>query len=601
MKRVSLLAPVLLGTLVAVTGLGIIGCSLPLASEDVVDNACTSDDECGAGGVCVATGSEIGRVCGSSHAELGDVILEVRSTTIGGTASFVFTDKLTLNGDLVAGVVPSVHLDVPPSASFTGRTFADESLTPECAAVDGSVPATVELRNSTSLSSFTTFSTTLTGQTLAEAGTPVPSFRFAIDAPPGIYDVYVSPQPMATGCAAPPPRLYKNIELASDVAKIDFTPPTDEPLHLGGTLKVPADVSLDGWFLEIVDPKYGKIISESAPLSNPLAGQDTVPITGADGSLDGLRYYFTDQALLRLRDADGSLSVHWALGALDFDGDGVVELDLRDLVATPMPLAATVIDAGGNFVSNAHVTLRSVSLTGDANNNAVYRATADTDASGQIEVHVVPGKYAVTIVPSQPGAATFYGEWVVTKDGGNGKGFQLEAQPVLTGSVYNPLGGVIASASVVVTPSLEGANDYFTLALGEPAAVTRELSAELDASGAFDMLVDPGSVDITVRPSSEAGFPWIVVPRALVLPTAQEPVHDLGTLDIPPPVVVRGSVTSPTGTVPLAVVRAWLSSDPALGSKGPLVQIGEAITDDTGSFFLPLPPSITQAAPKSAH
>ncbi|HTJ84031.1 MAG TPA: Ig-like domain-containing protein, partial [Polyangiaceae bacterium] len=542
---------------------------------------------------------DAGKVCGSKHAELGAVILEVRSTTLGGTASFVFPDALTLSGDIAGGRVPEVDLEVPPTASFTGRTFAEVDTPAACAAADGSVPATVELRDSTSLSSYSTFSTELSGQTVAEPGSPIAAHRFAIDAPPGVYDVYIAPQAMAEGCTPPPPRLYKGVEVPADVSTVEFTAPDDSPLRLGGTLVVPPDVSLDGWFLEIVDPKYGKIISESAPLATPTAGEDTVPIIGADGAPEGIRYYFTEQALLRLRDADGSLSVHWALGALDFDGDGIVKLDLRDLVATPMPLAATIIDADGNFVPGAHVTLRSVTLTGDANNNAVYRATADTDASGQIEVRLVPGTYAVTIVPSVPGAATFYGDWVVTKDGGNGKGFQLAAQPQLGGTVHNPLGGILSDAPVVVTPALEGSTDYFTLALGEPAAVTRELSSSLDATGSFAMPVDPGNVDVSVRLPADAGFPWIVVPRTQVLPSEQEPVHDLGTLEVPTPVVVRGAVTSPTGAISLGVVRAWLAVDPTLGASGPLVQIGEVVTDDAGQFFLPLPPSITLPEPKS--
>ncbi len=570
--------------------LALSGCSVPFGTEDIVANRCTSNEECGAGSACVPAGDTMGNVCGATHAELGKVILEVRSTTLqGGTTSFVFADQLVLSGDFGDGVVPDLLLGVPPNAAFTGRTFADAGTPAECAAADGSVPAAVELRYASALA----FSTQLSGQTTAEPGDPVPaSHRFTVDAAPGIYDVYIAPQPSKESCSAPPPRLFRHVEIPSDVATVDFTAPDDPPFRLGGTLKVPADVSLEGWVLEIVDPTYGKVISDSAPLPALTTG-DTLPILGADGSAEGLRYYFTEQALLRLRDAKGSLSVHWALGAVDFDGDGVVVLDLRDLIATPMPLAATIIDADGKIVPSAHVTIRSQTLTGDANNNAVYRTTADSDADGTIQVRLVPGTYAVTIVPSTPGAAAFYGAWEVTQTGGNGKGFQLEAQPELIGSVATPEGGSIGFTPVVASPSQQNDADYFSLALGAPSAASRQLSTTLDADGAFSLLVDPGSIDVSVQVSPDTAYPWVVVPRSLVLPAAQEPFHDFGVLELPKPVVVRGTVSSPMGPVPLAVVRAWLSADGSGDPSSPVVQIGEVVTDEAGRFFLPLPPSIT--------
>ncbi len=558
--------------------LALAGCALPFENADVLfQNTCSASADCGAGAACVEVEAG-GSVCVARATDLGPVYLEVRTSHVSGSStSYLFQDKLVLQGSESGGIVRQVGLTLPPLARLGGSYVG---MGGPCAELDGSIPVRVELRTSQAAPGFENQVTVSSKQ---EGG----SHRFEVDVPPGTYDVYVVPSSEA-GCEGPPPRMFPGgLVVPEGVKAVEFAPRDEEVQELHGTIQVPQDETLEGWILEVVEPTYGKPVSKSFELSI-LSGADIVIPPD-----QGIEYHYTQNALIRLRDPEGDLTVHWLL-EVEASGTGEIQLNLRSLVATPEALSATVVDASGP-VAGATVTIQSDTLTGSANQNATYRLVTETDAQGVLQVSLVPGTYAVSVVPATPGVGTYFGTWTVTENaGGNGKGFEIPVQPVVRATVLTAGGQPAALAPVVVTPSLQGPSTYFHGVLEVPVPRPREFTGSLDASGRLVLPVDAGKVDLSVQVAPETWFPWVVLPRLVVQPAAQTPTLDLGGPVVPYPVLVRGTVASATSLGAPAVVRAWVPASSESGTAS-LVQVGATVTDEGGAFVLPLPPTVTSA------
>ena len=298
--------------------------------------------------------------------------------------------------------------------------------------------------------------------------------------------------------------------------------------------------------------------------------------------------------------------VHWKFDALDFDGDGDVDIELGDLIADQKALRATVLGPDERPVPAVDVTIKSISLTGGAGKNSSFRVSAQSDAAGVVDVALVPGTYQVILVPpdgdgaSTSGAAQLEDAWIVAEDAQCcGKTFVLEPRPLLTGSVRTASGEVVPAVPVLASPTLPGVRDYFSRALGALDVLPRQAAATTDASGLFAMPVDAGTYDVTVRAPSGTGHPWLVLPATVVAPVAQQPGAPLGSLLLPSPAVIVGEATLQTETgleiAAGAVVRAYLPlADAEDGAPARVVAIGEVVTGDDGRFELPLPPSIAR-------
>jgi hypothetical protein len=570
------------------------GCSVPFDEQPTnLYNRCTTDDDCPVG-VCLPTSA--GSMCASTQADLGAVLLEVRSPSglAGSTSSFVFEDAARLLGSYPQGALLQLELEVPPLAVLSGAMRTPGGPIEGCTGDDGSLPVRVEAR---ARSGFVGIEGSVyTGTSTLIAG----SHRFALELPIGTYDVHISPLAPAEGCSELllPPRLVSDVVVPAGVANVELEPPSELPSTLGGSLLVPTGGSVEGWTLEIVDPRYGLPLSRPLVLGVPTTTAETLPISEPGAS--ALQYTFTQSAVLRLRSVDGALAVHWSLAALDLDGDGEVELDLRDLIANPKSLVATVLDPSGAPVSAATVTVQSVVLTGDVNQNASFRVLAESDADGQLSVQLVPGTYAVSLVPAGGNAATLVTDWIITESTQCcGKTFQLPKRSRLGGEVLGLDGFGLADAAVFASPSLQEPVSYFSAALQPPPLLPRPTSAVADGSGRFELSVDPGMLDLSVRSDATTGYPWLVVPRLLVQGEATQPSLELGRLGLLAPAVLQGRVSSAGADVPRATVRAWLpvTTPNEGGGVVPLVQIGEAVADELGRFVLPVPPRITLSAP----
>lgn len=575
-------------------------CSLPLFDLAVeAKNTCSTDSDCGDG---VCTSVDGAKACVATSTDLGSVLVEVRpaADAKGNTVSHVFTDALSLSGAFPNGAIQSLDLNVPAKVSFSG-TVSAPAPDAMCTGVDGSVPAKVELH---SVSPFAGLNQTYT--TVAELD-GANAWRYALDVPAGIYDVYLKPTapPDRPDCAAEalPPRLVPNVDVTTHV---DFTVGSEAPARLSGSLLVPKDRSVAGWHLEIVDDKYGLVLSDSMELADPTDGTQTIQILGGAMGDDplGLRYYYTGNPIIRLRDTNGDLVVHWLLSGLDLDKDGVVELKLADLVADPIALSASVVDEGTHGVA-ASVTIESVLLSGMAKQNASFRVVAETDVAGNLDVSLVPGEYRVSVAPKNDDSlATASDEWIVSAGGlGHGKAFVLPKRPSVKGKVESVRGDALGGMPLVVSASTPEDLTYFSQQTQTDAStlLPRESNVTTDVLGEFKLAVDPGTVDLSVQPSSESLYPWIIVPRLLVDTAENKPVLDVDTLTLPPPVIVSGTVRSETSVVPFAIVRVMLPlPSTGQGMASPVIQIGEAITDENGHFTLPLPPSLSTSSAKSS-
>jgi hypothetical protein len=532
--------------------------------------------------VCVAKTALDRGVCATTEVELGTVLLEVRPTD--GQVAYVFADAVTLEPN-AQGVVAELELKLPQGRPVTGRLLAPNAPS-ECTAADGSLPVSVSLSRRFEGGPFRSEFQALSASDPA-------SSRFELLVPVGSYDAYVVPTP-ADGCPAIAPVL-RRVEVTDEGLDVTFE---DEAILLTGSIELPEKANVDGWRLDVVDSKYGKVLSEPFILTNPLRGEQKIAIGGADG----VRYNPSESAILRLSDATGGLSIHWNLAALDLDSDGNVEIDIFDLLAETLETEARVIDPNYDPVPNAQVTIGSESLTGSVNQNANFRVNAVSDGLGVVKVALLPGTYNVTVIPPAPGLASYSGTWTVKMSdrpeenpGGFGIGLELAKQSSVRGSVEDPFGAALANAPVSLGPGQPGSSDYFEQALGSIGAVSRTSATTTDGTGAFETLVDPGTLDLSVQLDSASGYPWFVSPSLVI--GSDQPTRDVGTLTIEAPAIVQGILRDASGSaISLALVRAYVQAAPtAPDATNPpaLIQIGSTSSGPDGRFFLPLPRRIT--------
>jgi hypothetical protein len=300
-------------------------------------------------------------------------------------------------------------------------------------------------------------------------------------------------------------------------------------------------------------------------------------------------------ATIRVRDAEGKLVVHWQLDGVNPLGTGNVSLNLNDLLAGPIALQGNVIDSNAVGVA-ASVTIQSESLTGNATQASFHQVT-DTDAQGVFNVNLVAGTYDVFVSPkTDTTLASAQGTWNVSSSTlGHGTSFTLQPRPSARGQVTTMTGAAFASVPVVVTPHSSDAMSYFDKVNSSAMALTRDGNQTTDGGGNFSFLVDPGTVDFSVRPPSTSRFSWLVQPQIAIDPDTG---HDFKTIAMPAPAIVVGNVSTADGVVPSAVVRAYVV-DKSKTMSNPnatpsVVQIGETVTDSAGHFELPLPPSLVQ-------
>jgi hypothetical protein len=565
--------------------LSLAGCNIPFREAgDIQVNTCEAADECGPDAVCAPL--DEGPMCASTKPDLAGLIFEIRPSVVAkfGAGTSYLIDPTTQGTTFQTSIAGPVELNpvLPPLVSISPGEV-------NCLADMSSIPAKVEF---TRVSAFVGLPEEIKNAS-PEKGEGS-SYAFHIDVPPGKYNIYVEPEstpgnPILCGGAPLPPVFIAGKEVAVDST---FRLDVDMPRNLTGTIEAPGTNDLDGWTLRVVEKNSGRLISDIQTISHL---NKSVP-----AAID-LHYNLTSGVypVLYLAPPQGHIapSVFWDIATIDLQGDNKVELALSTLAVLPREVEGHVLDANASPVI-ATVTFQSTGLSGDTFNNAAFNVTIETDANGLFKAEVPSGTYRVIAKPLEDESlAISEATWVIPDDAAScfcGQVVSVLPKILLEGDVLTPTQGSLLQASVVASPSLPPPVSYLDRKLGRAPELPREASAFVEA-GHLSLSVDPGAFDFSVQPPAASRYPWLVRSKLTVQPGSAEATSSVGTLTLAHPVVVSGVVTDPFGeTVPGASIRAWLPVKNEEGISRTVIQIGDAVTDESGRYTIFLPPSISK-------
>ena len=559
----------------------------------LIVNACTTDDDCrtqnGADGIC-GPGK-----CIAAKGNIDSAIVEIipaASAFYGAGDSFLIPLENLSRGDW------SRSITLPNYAKLTGKVGADAALfgDPPSEACEQAFDAAsetlkvhVELTRSDAIHGLPLVSFAANAQQKGSG------WIFDVDLPAGRYDIYTT---VLAGCDADfPPLLTPSQNLEPGDVTIETT--VGALSTLSGTVSAPlrqqndptAFVSLTDWTISLIEPGLGRLISTKRKLndSNPTNFQLRFQ------PLDGI------SPLVEIAPPEGVIAptVLWDLSVLDLDGDGQVHPDLSKLDLTTVHVRGRVVGPSVEPIAGASVKLRTTQITGAMQGlSARYETSLVTGDDGAIDVSLLPGTYQVLVTPpGTTGLAIAVAEWIIPRSPAEQAGRSVELLPLsaLEGTLVDPVRALpLENITVGVIPSFTSPKSFLDRSVGPIAITPRAASGVTTADGMFSMPVDPGLVDFTARPSTEAGYPWIVRARVDV------PTDSLGTMAPTFPVPIAGRVVDPDGyAVQRAQIRVFALLDPTepggisrdLSPKGgqSALQIAEGRTNDTGHFELLLP------------
>ncbi|MBM4357588.1 MAG: hypothetical protein FJ096_05700 [Deltaproteobacteria bacterium] len=600
MRLMRLLASLALTTSTA-------GCSLQLSGEiDEVRNQCVTDGDC-PGGACASDGSE--SFCVATKADLANLFFEFHlpnDAPVGpGLRGVQRASALGVNlqGTDEGGFLRTVQLALPLPIEV-GATLSIAPLPAECGTLEasGTVPASIELHP--------------VGQPLGVSLAPYvaghdPEFggpRLTVS--PGRYDIVLEPEVTSLkGCSLP--RVLLRDQLIESYTELHFS--RGEPSVLRGHLDVPHALGCDTdalacWRVELLENQRGRSIGSATTFAAEGAeGTETFEVRfwpgGKDAGtpVDPVLVVHPPQSLRQL----GMPDLFWKLGAIDPDGDLDVSLELAPLVAGTqrfIPLEASVRGVDGEPVAANVLLVGRQLLGGKFGDNALFQAAVATDEGGNFAVNILPGKYDLVAIPGGESDHAVTIETWTFADTDLGKGRTFEVKPVsrLNGSVTTPRGDAASNVLALVSPA--ATQDVSLLeALFSPgqasllAALPRIAANPTDGGGRFDLPLDPGLVDLFVKPAASSNLPWLVRPSISVSASQPQPV-DLGDLQFSEPVVLLGRFASEDGSaIPGVTLRAWLGAVDEGGEARPrAIGLGEVTSDASGHYRLLLPSSASQ-------
>ncbi len=596
------------------------GCTISAVSEDLDNrprNECSADEDCRRGEGCN------GGMCQPNDGELEALLIEVTPPSDSGAPHLSFVSHLdavpTSGGELelpavqAATVTGSLRL---ASADICYPTLPQQPVV-QPQAVNLSLPITATLIPRERLLGLPQQLYVASGSYRLDG-----TYNFKLDVPPGDYDVYIVPDRGQTGNCVVPPQLFRGEVVSAPAKTLDYKASNSSRLDLNITWPKGAR-TLDGWTVDIIEPIGGKPISTEVKLGGAFdAGESFTTVEYrlrlVYSTVSRLGTLPEDvesaQDLVRLRPPEGN-----ATPTVVFDRSGLGLLsnsaNINGFTRYPDPVTVqgqlARADDGRPLVGA--VTVVSTAITGvDEGIIASFQRTVQVEEqdNGIFSIDLPPGAYRVHAVPD-PGSdggiggagslAALVTTWEVaaTAKVQAGKLLELPRSSVVSGrSSFEGAEVRVAASPRSELPFLE--------ALGRGDFVPRGRNALVE-SGRFAVSVDPGVLDIWVRPPEELGFGWYVQPGVEV---AGED-HDLGGVPLRGPSVLRGTTTGRITEVGDAVVTrpvaacsvrayAYLDKDFAYtrekGSATSVVQVAETRSDESGAFRLLVPSSL--AAPR---
>ncbi|MET0791100.1 MAG: hypothetical protein ABW061_06220, partial [Polyangiaceae bacterium] len=252
----------------AVLGFGILTCvacdvaTVAQVPSTITQNACSGDSEC-AGGECV--NSHCRSRSGSFEKVLFEVTPPADHSLIAGVQFLVSPeqplklagdDALSLDLGLVSQVVGRVLLDnrkCVPKFDDTGTALA--------IAGDSSIPAFVTLTPSSMALGLSSPAAVVKTELLKSS-----YFSFSVNVPPGDYDIYVEPAHQMEESCPVPPQLRRSQHINGGTLGLDVRLP--EPSSFEFHVSWPqADGKLNGWFVDMLDPVSGRVLSNRVKLA----------------------------------------------------------------------------------------------------------------------------------------------------------------------------------------------------------------------------------------------------------------------------------------------------------------------------------------------
>ncbi|MFK7985020.1 MAG: hypothetical protein AB8I08_03240 [Sandaracinaceae bacterium] len=284
-----------------------------------------------------------------------------------------------------------------------------------------------------------------------------------------------------------------------------------------------------------------------------------------------------------------------------FEVGGMVTI-LTPEVGTIVTYQGLVEDDRGRPVENASVSLSALNVVdGETGVVGSFRTSTTTgvgEDAGRFEVQLLPGtaeEQATYDVVVTPEASSEIGETLrilrqtvrIGPEQGEVRGqvFQVPFRAQYGGVVRTPEAVGFEAAQIRARPR---GVDWMGM-LGPIASLARSSSTVTDLDGVFNVNLDVGVYDVVVEPAGGSNYPWLVVPDQPIGGSAA-PLNNV--FELATPVTMTG-VARFEGTA-LAVgaeVRAYAIVE-STDTSTRAIQIGRAVTDESGAFTLLLPPSI---------
>lgn len=580
------------------------GCSVRLfstATDPITMNQCSAASDCGAGAQCSAG------ACFTTKGSLDHVLLEIvpeATSSSSGGLSFLYPQSGLSNG--------TRHLDVSVShASVVATIQVDASSFPtgctnlpsKSTSIEGVVEYVPAASNDFPIAGLSAAPISVNvarHPTDPSTNNPYGPVTLA----PGTYDIYVQPK-SPISCALPP-RMLRGVEVAAKDADLSGPPGTlsmPAPLELRGkvTRNSPdPNETLAGWQVDLIEPQGGRVISTSAGWANtgPLQVSnfsiDYLPVAVASSNAATAAISASNGPILRMRPPDAMASraptVYWSLSAIDYDGDGVVNLDLSGV-----PTSSQLVSVSGHVLAGADgvpaaLQFLSMSLDGTMGLTASFNQSVTADASGAYTTALFPGDYKIVAANSGAGGgSTTPSTWAITTQevpvhAGSSLIHDVPLSPkrVVQGTAWAgagsrpALGSIVQALPAIVPDRL----DVWRGALAQTPIVPGAANVAVSpVDGSFTISLDPGIFDLTVEPADGSNFASWVWPQAQIGSSPLAP-------RLPFPVPIEGNLDDGTNPLPNALVRAYAK----VPGGAAVTKVGDTRTDSNGHYVLLLPP-----------
>jgi hypothetical protein len=540
---------------------------------------CITDADCAVGS-CLA---EFG-ICTQDDGELEYLLFEVTpqaSDPVYGGARF-----LTLIN--VAAAPPDgarLPLKVEPRVRVTGRVVAAPEQQNCLGPARSTLPVILTFTPREQLLGLSLPSYEI--RTVFDSSFAVREYVFQGSLPPGRYDVYMRPDFVALGddCRAIP-QIFRDRSIGLEKGmgeRLELTQPPPSALRLTITW----EARLDGWQLDMVHPVTGELISNVVQLraSDVDASTNTL-VTTLNYSQADSDFIAPADELLRLtppRDVIAGTVLLQRVGVENVaPGEGTIAN--VSSFGRPVPFQAWVWKEGETDVPvPGTVSFSAIELdeVDDGVLAASFEASANVDATGQVNATLLPGRYRVRVTP--PGLelvelglmAGYESDVTVWADTGDQPkpqaGHVIEVPPArsLAGQVVAATGeaplrrvDVRASATDPDRSRCPASPDgempicnrprapVLQRALARDPLIPRTRNGLSESDGRFTINgLDCGRCesdaapyfDLTVRPDVSTGLPWLV--RAAIDPFRDAESLASTPLRIPLPVARPMQVT----------------------------------------------------------